>query len=707
MKKLLLAVLGIMSLAILANAQSDDLIFIHHSCGQNWLDNSLRDALIAKDYVDEVNEIYYGTVVAPDPGRPGSLGPTPGDNTDMYHWIFWFNDYLNHVLSHECATGINKIVMFKSCYPNSDIQEAGTEPGDPFDSYSTIANYKALYRHPSGSGNTYPYEGHTYQALEDIFAANPSTLFIPVTAPALVSTQTNKVHAKNARTFNNWLKGEWLTSYNTSHPGLNNVMVFDWFDVLANPDDGSATANMQKTAYRSDDPSHPNDVANAYSTTLFATNDPNFIDTAWTAFNGSQTPYDITMTVSPDGAGTTTPTVGRHSLTSPQGITATPAAGQVFSGWTTSAGLTAANPNSESTTLSFNQNGTVTANFVPIPATATLTMAVTPETGGTTDPAVGAHADQPTQTPINITATPSEGYQFVIWEGTGSITFGNAASASTTATILGNSSATATFALTPTTPFITCGSVLTVYTGDLHDSEGNPFPDDVFTYKPKAWGEYGIPEKSAAIGVSFNGTDRNYFYGEWKKKIALFSMSNYKAIPNYKSLTAALYLAEPGVQEDSLQIGINEKTKDVNRQIGYYTSGNAILRPPVINEVTDDANPAVVITNAQPGDTIYIAGYYFSTKNPTVWLEYPVVKNGVTTIKALKCKVQKDLINQYRDAKGKFVCMNPATGLSRMAVQLPAKLPADWDSSSPAAHDIVIDNGIGRAFFSFDVNPLP
>ncbi|HRW34440.1 MAG TPA: hypothetical protein P5107_05235, partial [Thermotogota bacterium] len=27
----------------------DDLIFIHHSCGQNWLNNSLHAALLAKD----------------------------------------------------------------------------------------------------------------------------------------------------------------------------------------------------------------------------------------------------------------------------------------------------------------------------------------------------------------------------------------------------------------------------------------------------------------------------------------------------------------------------------------------------------------------------------------------------------------------------------------------------------------------------------
>ena len=33
----------------------------------------------------------------PDAGRPASLGGVPGDNTNMNHWILWFNDYLGGV----------------------------------------------------------------------------------------------------------------------------------------------------------------------------------------------------------------------------------------------------------------------------------------------------------------------------------------------------------------------------------------------------------------------------------------------------------------------------------------------------------------------------------------------------------------------------------------------------------------------------------
>ncbi len=267
---------------------TDDLVFIHHSCGNNWLNHDLHNALLAKDYIDERNDIYYGTDIVPDSGRPDSLGSTPGDHTDMNHWVKWFNDYLGGIKSHGCADGVNKIIMFKSCFPNSNISSDGTEPGDPFSSSKTIANYKAVYRHYNGSGNTYSSGGYTYKPLEDIFAENPDTLFIPVTAPPRhygPSDATNDAEAHRARMFNNWLKNDWLTSYNSAHPGLNNVAVFDWFDVLTYPDSDPSHPNRLKQEYGGDSgDSHPNSTANSYSTGVFASNPDNFIDNAWNNF---------------------------------------------------------------------------------------------------------------------------------------------------------------------------------------------------------------------------------------------------------------------------------------------------------------------------------------------------------------------------------------------------------------------------------------
>jgi uncharacterized repeat protein (TIGR01451 family) len=275
---------------VLPAATDDDLVFIHHSCGSNWLSNSLHAALLAKDYIDERNDITYGTDLAPDAGRPDSLAAIPGDQTNMNHWIRWFNDYLDGVKAHGAADGVNRIIMFKSCYPISNISSDGTEPGDPFSSSQTTTNYKAVYRHPNGPGNTYLSGGYTYKPLEDVFAENPNTLFIPVTAPPrhyAPSDATDDAEAHRAREFNNWLKNDWLGSYNAAHPGLNNVAVFDWFDVLAYSDDHSTHPNRLQAEYGGEDGnSHPNSTANSDSTAVFATDPDNFIDDAWCAFAG-------------------------------------------------------------------------------------------------------------------------------------------------------------------------------------------------------------------------------------------------------------------------------------------------------------------------------------------------------------------------------------------------------------------------------------
>jgi hypothetical protein len=283
----LAVILALTALSAPARGQeTNDCVFIHHSCGENWLSNSLEDALLAKDYIDERNDIYYGTAMAPDGGRPASLGGVPGDNTNMNHWILWFNDYLGKIRTHGCADGFNRIVMFKSCYPISNVSGDGAEPGDPFDGDQTVANYKAVYRHPSGPGSAYSNGGFAYRPLEDVFAANPDILFIPVTAPSQVPGDTNADAARRARRFNDWLKNEWLPSYRAANPDLDNVAVLDWFDFLANPDGAATDANRTRSGYRSSEyDSHPNGTANAASTVEFVTRPGNFLDSAWTAYS--------------------------------------------------------------------------------------------------------------------------------------------------------------------------------------------------------------------------------------------------------------------------------------------------------------------------------------------------------------------------------------------------------------------------------------
>ncbi len=276
-----------------AAAPTDDLVFIHHSVGSNWLNAGLETALLAKPYIDERNDIGYGTAMAPDPGRPASLGGVPGDQTDMHHWILWFNDYLQGVGAHGSSDGYNRIIMFKSCYPNSDIGGDGSGPGDPFSSSRTLTNYRAVYRHPLGSGATYTHDGAEYRALEDVFAAYPDVLFVVVTAPPLHYGATTDANAHRARLFNNWLRSEWLPAYNAAHPGLDNVAVFDLFNLLAYADNHPLHPNRLRAEFGgASGDSHPNEAGSDAATALFA-GDGAFLDGAWAAFVDSEPPISL------------------------------------------------------------------------------------------------------------------------------------------------------------------------------------------------------------------------------------------------------------------------------------------------------------------------------------------------------------------------------------------------------------------------------
>ena len=84
--------------------------------------------------------------------------------------------------------------------------------------------------------------------------------------------------------------------------------------------------------------------------------------------------------------------------------------------------------------------------------TSTMSMAVSPENGGSIDPTVGDHTVNQGQA-VSITATAATGYVFVNWTAkdktkTGNATITDPSSASTTVTLTGNATVTANFATT-------------------------------------------------------------------------------------------------------------------------------------------------------------------------------------------------------------------------------------------------------------------
>ena len=160
-----------------------------------------------------------------------------GDRTDIIDWPEWFtgqnSSQILAALYGESGQnfgdfgawsrlpgdpgGENQIILFKSCFPNSDLYG---HPGDPPaaepDDQSTVGNAKAVYNQ-----------------LLTYFATRPDKLFIVITAPPMASgeyqpgDQPPAERAANARAFDEWLVNDWLHGYTQG-----NVAVFDYYNVL-------------------------------------------------------------------------------------------------------------------------------------------------------------------------------------------------------------------------------------------------------------------------------------------------------------------------------------------------------------------------------------------------------------------------------------------------------------------------------------------
>lgn len=219
------------------------LVFVHHSTGENWLaDDGGGLGLALRDAGWFVSDTNYGW----GPGDPDAGGPI-GDHTDIGSWWRWFagprrDDHVGALLAESAPHssysrrasdpgGPNRVVMFKSCFPNSQLGGSPSDAVPPIDAnplrgegagseYHTVANAKGIYL-----------------ALRDAFAARPDVLWVVVTAPPLTPASTDPAAAANARALNDWLVKEWLAEYSGR-----NVFVFDFFNVLTS-DGGSTRTN--------------------------------------------------------------------------------------------------------------------------------------------------------------------------------------------------------------------------------------------------------------------------------------------------------------------------------------------------------------------------------------------------------------------------------------------------------------------------------
>jgi uncharacterized protein (TIGR02145 family) len=151
--------------------------------------------------------------------------------------------------------------------------------------------------------------------------------------------------------------------------------------------------------------------------------------------------YRLTATAVPETGGIVTPAnESHHDANTPVSITANPASGYRFINWTVAEGTaTFEDADNQSTTVTMSSDAVIHADFERIRYTLTIGQG-----SGTFTPASGLSHDA--NTPIPITATPASYFTFVNWEVTsGTATFENADSASTTVTLSSNATIRANF----------------------------------------------------------------------------------------------------------------------------------------------------------------------------------------------------------------------------------------------------------------------
>jgi hypothetical protein len=167
------------------------------------------------------------------------------------------------------------------------------------------------------------------------------------------------------------------------------------------------------------------------------------------------------LTISVSGSGSTTPSAGVHpySRGTVVNISATPASGCQFVGWTGDV----EDPDSATTTTTINEDKTVTASFTQININQDYILTMAVSGNGTTTPSRGVHFYAPGIT-LHIAAKPASAWQFVNWIGS----VADPGSVNTTLFLDNNKTITANFARIYLLTMSISGNGTTTPPADIH-----------------------------------------------------------------------------------------------------------------------------------------------------------------------------------------------------------------------------------------------
>jgi len=229
-----------------SNGDYTNIIFLHHSTGRALIaEGNVRPLLTELGYQFWDHGYNHEGLVRPD-GRPAFANyRIPGNqgqgNTDVDGLVELFSQPVTDPPSNAFSRLLqHEVIVFKSCFPNSAVK-----------SDTMHDQFKAWYLQS--------------RAVVD---QHPNRIFILVTSPPLHPLATNPDEARRARAIADWLKSD---EYLEGRP---NFFIFDFFDLLADPDTNMLDVRYQLDPHTPD--SHPNRLANETIGPLFV----KFIDEA-------------------------------------------------------------------------------------------------------------------------------------------------------------------------------------------------------------------------------------------------------------------------------------------------------------------------------------------------------------------------------------------------------------------------------------------
>lgn len=212
-------------------------MFFHHSTGQNiWGPNGSATSIPQEMTRYNTQHGYSGqnAVTMSETWFPANY-----DN-DWYLWHTIFeNSNPENILAY---LGSNKIIMVKSCFPSSAIEEVGQPIDTTSPDYKTVFNYKWHWRH-----------------IINVMKSHPQNFFIIWTNAPLTQEETTPNSAYLSRQFCKWAKDTLAAGLDPVYGAFPaNVYVFDYFSKLTN----SNGYLLPQYAVGPNDP-HPNAAATA------------------------------------------------------------------------------------------------------------------------------------------------------------------------------------------------------------------------------------------------------------------------------------------------------------------------------------------------------------------------------------------------------------------------------------------------------------